>query len=358
MEKFGNDIVELILRRVSDRGDRNSCSEVCKQWTILEGLSRSSLRVLEPERIPSFLPRFPNLTNLDIDRRISDENLKLIAQICPNLRTLNLGLHRSDWLRGFRSRDFGDKGLTAIAEKCRMLEKVSLKRREQVRDAGVIALVKNAKNLAVLDLAWCSKITDEALDAMEGIVSLEVLYLEGCSLITNSGLISLATGSLSKSLRVLDLAECDQITDHGIYFMPQMSCLQVLNLADCGPKITDEGGFAISEIFSLRTLDLSWLINLSDETLVAFAEKCKNLVEISLTGCESVTGEGVRAFANHGSLEMLGLARCSLICTEDIEEIVSRCGSLRHLVLDKVLRGWMSPSAKEKLSMLDRVDWV
>lgn len=358
MERFGDDVLGLILKRIAVRGDRNSCSEVCKQWLRVEGLTRTSLRVLEPQIIPNFLPRFPNLTTLEIDTRISNRLLELAAEFCPNLRILNLCLRRDEWHRGFRSRDFGDDGLFAVASKCQFLKRVSLKRREQVRSAGVIALVSNAKELAVLDLSWCSKITDEAVDAMEKMGFLEELYLEGCSLVTNSSLISLATEGPSATLRILYLAECDQITDYGLFFMPQMCCLEELSLADCGPKITDEGGVSISWISSLRMLDFSWLINLSDETLVAVAGNCKNLVGIMLTGCELITGEGVRAFADHESLEMLGLARCNLICVLDVEEMLSHCNSLRHLVLDKILRGWTSPSANEKLSMLDRVDWV
>lgn len=357
MERFGDDVLGLILKRIADRGDRNSCSEVCKQWLRVEGLTRTSLRVLEPEIITDFLPRFPNLTALVIDTRISNRNLELIAELCPNLRILNLCLRRDEWHSGLRSRDFGDDGLFAVAAKCQYLKKVSLKRREQVRDAGVVALVSNAKELAVLDLSWCGKITDEAFDAMEKMGFLEELYLEGCSLVTNSSLISLAEAP-SATLRILDLAQCDQITDCGLFFIPQMCCLEELNLADCGPKITDEGGVSVSWISSLRMLDFSWLINLSDETLVAVARNCKNLVGIRLTGCELITGEGVRAFADHESLEMLGLARCNLICVHDIEEMLSHSNSLRHLVLDKILRGWMSSSANEKLSMLDRVDWV
>ena len=358
MEKLGDDVLGLILERISDSGDRSSFSVVCKQWARVEGLSRTSLRVLEPERNPKFLRRFPNLTTLEIDRTISDRNLKSIAEMCPNLRILNLDLCENDWKNSWRLRDFGGNGLRAVAAKCQFLTNVSLRRRGHLQDAGVIALLSNAKELTVLDLSRCSKITDKALDAMDRMGSLEELYLKGCTLITNEGLISLAIGSPAKTLRILDLAECDQITDFITYLLPQMPCLEELNLADCGPKITDEGGVVISRISSLRILDFSWLINITDDTVIAVAENCQNLVGIKLTGCESVTGVGVRAFAGLGSLEMLGVARCYLVCGHDVEEMLFQCTSLRHLVLDKKLREWMSPSANEKLSMLHKVDWV
>lgn len=55
---------------------------------------------------------------------------------------------------------------------------------------------------------------------------------------------------------------------------------------------------------------------------------------IDLTGCELVTGAGVRAFGNHERLEYLVLASCYNIGMDDLD-MVLRCRSLRDIVLDK-----------------------
>ncbi|PKU81460.1 Oxygen-evolving enhancer protein 3, chloroplastic [Dendrobium catenatum] len=39
----------------------------------------------------------------------------------------------------------------------------------------------------------------------------------------------------------------------------------------------------------LRKLDLSWLINLSNSSVIAIAQNCQNLLEIRLIGCEQIT---------------------------------------------------------------------
>ena len=113
----------------------------------------------------------------------------------------------------------------------------------------------------------------------------------------------LATGYISKTLKKLVLAECDRITDSGLSILKHICCLEELNLAECGPKITDSGGMTVPLVASLKKLSLTWFINLLDVTVFAIAKNCVNLMAIDLTGCELVTGVGVRAFGNHECLE-------------------------------------------------------
>lgn len=70
--------------------------------------------------------------------------------------------------------------------------------------------------------------------------------------------------------------------------------LQELNLAECGPKVTDTGCSAVAEIQALRKLNLSWMVNVSDAIVMALAKKSKNLVAVDFTRCELITGAGIR----------------------------------------------------------------
>ncbi|XP_073110721.1 uncharacterized protein [Elaeis guineensis] len=361
MERLGDDVLGLVMKRITDRTDRKSCSEVSKQWTRVEGLTRTYLRVLEPATMPSFLPRFPNLVTLETGKRIPDFSLEILARTCPNLRTLNLNVHLNlTVVREFEDLaldDVSDNGLRAVAAGCPRLMNVALRRRKGIGDVGVVALARNARNLSVLDLSWCDSITNEAICAIRTLSSLTVLCLQGCALVTDSGLSYLAIGSSSRTLRKLDLSECDQITDAGVCMLSEMSCLQELSLAECGPAITDVGGVAVSAVHSLTRLDFSWLINLSDVTLFAVARNCRNLVKLNVTGCELITGEGIRSFSGHGSLEILVLVSCCNISADDVEHTVLECRSLRYVGLDRALKGWMSSSVQEKLSQMCRIDW-
>nr|DAD26831.1 TPA_asm: hypothetical protein HUJ06_028299 [Nelumbo nucifera] len=281
MEKLGDDEIGLVLSRVFDLNDRKSCALVCKQWLRVEGLTRSSLRVLEPKLLHKFLPRFPNLATFGAGRGITDTDLEFVAQTCPNLRVLNLNLRQTK----------------------------------------------------------------------------RVLNLQGCSLVTDWGLASLATGSSSRTLKKLVLAECDQITDVGVSLLQQMYQLEELNLAECGPKVTDVGGVAIAAIHTLERLDFSWLINISDVTLVAVAQNCCNLVEMDVTGCELITGAGIRAFSNHETLEVLVLASCYNVFGDDVEQTVVECQSLKYVGLDKGLRMWMPTVMQDNIRRFCILAW-
>ncbi|KAL4194137.1 hypothetical protein AMTRI_Chr05g67190 [Amborella trichopoda] len=359
MEKFGDDEVGLLLKMVAKQ-DRKSCSQVCKQWMRVEGLMKTYLRVLEPESLRSFLPRFPNLFMLEAEKGITDLDLEFIAKTCPNLEVLMLieGKHKV-----FESSEelvldaISDDGLCAMATGCRRLRKVYLRRRNCIGKRGVTALIKSSFNLTHLDLSCCGKITDEALEAIAASTSLQDLNLHGCFLITDTGLASLATGSSTRTLKRLDLSECDQISDFGVSLLRQLTNLEELSLSECGPKLTDTGGVAIGALSHLQYLNFSWLINISDISLLAIAQNLHNLVQFNATGCELITGVGIRAFSSHKSLEGLILVSCYNVLGDDIEQMVLQCQSLRYVWLDRRLRSWMSHEMQVNISRTCRIIW-
>jgi F-box/leucine-rich repeat protein 2/20 len=166
----------------------------------------------------------------------------------------------------------------------------------------------------------------------------------------------LATGSSSRTLKRLVLAECDRLTDFGVSLLQGMCCLEELNLAECGPKVTDNGGMAVASIASLKRMNLSWLINVSDITLIAIAGNCRNLVALDLTGCEMITGAGIRALGYHECLESLVLVSCYNICGDDVD-MVLKCKSLRSIVLDKGLKMWIPMRMQENISRFCQLHW-
>ncbi|KAJ6745620.1 MITOCHONDRIAL ATP SYNTHASE COUPLING FACTOR B [Salix koriyanagi] len=359
MSELGDDELALIISWVIDQNDRKSFSQVCKQWLNVESQTRLSIRVFEPELLHKFLPRFPNLLTFECWKRITNNHLEIIATTCPKLEFLNLKQQsvESQNLVGFDDiSDFDDVGVLAIANGCCKLCKVLFRRRMRVGNVGVISLVKCAQSLGVLDLGRCSLINDSSLEAIGCMNSIRALNLEGCSLITDKGLAFLATGSSSRTLKRLVLAECDRLTDFGVSLLQGMCCLEELNLAECGPKVTDNGGMAVASIASLKRLNLSWLINVSDITLVAISENCRNLIALDLTGCEMITGAGIRAFGYHECLESLVLASCDDICGDDVD-MVLKCKSLRSIVLDKGLKMWISMRMQENISRFCKLHW-
>ncbi|KAL0288601.1 UNVERIFIED_CONTAM: F-box protein [Sesamum angustifolium] len=357
MERLGDDLLSLIFSEIDDHNDRKSLSQVCKQWLRVEGLQRSSLQVFEPDLLPNFLPRFPNLIKFQASAEISNSLIQFVANTCPRIQVLNLNYReKRDFYCDEEKDDFDDEGLGDIAKRCCDLEAIVLKRRSGIGNRGVASLGEFSRNLRTLDLGRCWKVSDEALDSIGFLNHLERLGLQGCWLITDVGLAFLAQGSLCDSLKILNLAECDQITDSGLIYLKKMGCLEELNLAECGPNVTDIGcEMAVAAIWTLKRLNLSWLVNVSDATLVALAQNCKHLEVLDLTGCELVTGSCIRAFSSHDSLKELVLIHCGYGFTGyDLEELVLGCASLECIVLDQRLRIWIPQSLQENCVL----DWT
>ena len=221
MSTLGDDELSLVLKWVTDQNDRKSFSQVCKQWLRVEGLSRLSIRVLEPDLIPNFIPRFPNLLLFETPMFISNSHLEFVAKTCPNLQVLNLNLRKTrqefDEVDGNSDfEDVGNDGICALANGCRNLSKVLLRKRTNLGNVAVISLVKFLQNLTTLDLGRCNLVDDQAVEAIGCSNLIRVLNLEACSLVTDRGLAILATGYISKTLKKLVLAECDRITDSGV----------------------------------------------------------------------------------------------------------------------------------------------
>ncbi|KAK1552741.1 hypothetical protein Q3G72_022743 [Acer saccharum] len=166
----------------------------------------------------------------------------------------------------------------------------------------------------------------------------------------------LANGYCSKTLKKLFISECDRVTDVGVSRLRHMSCLEELSLADCGPLVTDISGVAIAFIKTLKRLDFSWLINLSDITITAVNQNCKDLVELNLTGCTSITGFDLHVFANHEHLESIILVSCYYINSFSLDMML-QCQSLNYIVVDKRVRLQMSEAAKDRIDALGRVHW-
>lgn len=361
MSPLGDDELGSVLKWLCDGNDRKSFAQVCKHWLRLEGLTRSFIRILEPDSLPTILPRFPNIRKFESPKLVTDHHLQILAQFCPKLEVINLNFRPKQGIPGYSDEsscfeDIGDDGVGALAAGCSRLSEVSLRRRRNIGNDGVISICSSAKHLRHLDLGGCNLITDEALEAISGVICIAGLSLEGCCLITDRGLSYLASGSSSKSLKKLILTECDRITDSGVRLLQKIHHLEELNLAECGPKVTDTGCSAIAEIQTLRKLNLSWMVNVSDATVIALAEHSKNLVAVDFTGCELITGAGIRAFANHRSLEGLVLASCYNICADDLE-YTARCKSLRRIVLDRGLRMWIPTTTQDNISRFCELHW-
>ncbi|KAL6206386.1 hypothetical protein ACLB2K_023634 [Fragaria x ananassa] len=351
---LNDELLAQILNMVDQKEDRKSFSEVCKQWLRVERLSRTSLRVRGGPMFPlDLLTKFPNLVDFRTTRELTkkrkrqnkkswyypptDPRLEFIAKTCPKLKTFMVYSVITSFVQG--DGHLGTKGLQALGIGCPNLSTLMFRGCKVVGNAGVDALFQSAHNLKSLHLKENHLISDRAFKAI-GSSSISTLELQCCPNVTDMGLGFLANGSTSKTLKKLILKRCEGITDTGMQHLVNMRSLEHLELA-CLKHVTDIGGTAISTIQTLRELKLCKLWKLSERTVVALAENCRNLEVLALYRIwlhEPVTGASIHSFSRHKCLKYLSLYGFSNLDQSDVE-IVLGCPSLESLVLDKSLTG-------------------
>ncbi|KAL6175320.1 hypothetical protein ACLB2K_051961 [Fragaria x ananassa] len=343
---LNDDVLGLILHKIKCRKDKESFSEVCKQWLRVRHLNRKSLRVLESIPLRE-LTRFPNLVDfgtwmLTARRKKKnkqawyyprgDTRLKLIAKACPDLKTLMVCCDDKEQVHDDGL--LGPKGLHALANGCPKLSMLLFCGRKVVGNPAVDALCHSAHNLKALCLRNIKLISDQALRAI-GSSSISTLELVSCDNVTDVGLGFLAT---SKTLKKLVIDGCRKITETGLVLLRNMCSLEHLALS--WSRLTDAGVMAISEIRTLKELRLSPIdmLDLSDRTMVALAENCSRLETLDLHSCR-VTGAGIRAFSGHKCLKFLSVMYSSSVNFDqsDVERLALGCPSLKCVVLHESL---------------------
>ncbi|XP_004301833.1 PREDICTED: F-box/LRR-repeat protein 20-like [Fragaria vesca subsp. vesca] len=349
---LSDDLLGQVVNKVKDKEDRKSFSEVCKQWFKVEGLDRSSL-ILNFSKPGFSLPvpsRFPNLISLAVWDCKTHTDLEFIAQNCPKLESIMIEC-REEKQNGDDGGILSPKGLRALGEGCPRLSKVEIYGPNAVGDSGVAELLHSTHNLETLVFLNNQLISVAALRAIGSTSSISSLELMFCYNITDEGLAFLANGSISKTLKELIIETGTKITDAGVDLLRKMCSLEHLELSCEGEsnKITDIGGVGISAIRTLKELRLD-NVDVSDPTMVALAQNCRNLETLDIGGCEKVTGAGICAFCNHKCLKRLNLDKLK-ISLSDVERLVLGCPSLKSVVVESRRR--LDPTWSKKL-MQDR----
>ncbi|XP_022851273.1 EIN3-binding F-box protein 1-like, partial [Olea europaea var. sylvestris] len=137
---------------------------------------------------------------------------------------------------------FGNAGLAIVGRLCTKLLHLNLVGLHGITDEGLLSLVKNSDDsFTKVNLSGCVNLTDNVvLDIvkMHG-STLELLNLDGCRHITDASLVEIADNC--SLLSELDVSECG-ITDSGIAALAGAAhlSLQILSLSGCS-LVTDKG---------------------------------------------------------------------------------------------------------------------
>ncbi|PWA86349.1 Leucine-rich repeat, cysteine-containing subtype [Artemisia annua] len=346
MERLGDDEISSIFERISNHEDKDSFALVCKKFLKVASFHLRRLHNKLPDLLYDMLIASPKMVSFSCHEPLSNNHMILIANSCPNIWNLTLSVkHNLDPEVG--KLDFNDAGLHAVAETCVHLFHVNLSGRLRFKELGIGSLVRSCKNLRRLNLTDCVNVTDKSLKIIAEATCLNELQLLGCYLISDLGLEYLANGDLKYCLVTLDLSRCDRITDNGVIHLKKLVTLISLSFLRCGGKITDCGIVALCELPNIKSLNLDYLFNITDVSLLEIGRKYLNIVSISLDGCKRITGVGLRAFTGHRYLFGLRLFSCYKISWEDVLSIALTLPSLSSIRLSRRIKKPMPEAGYE-----------
>jgi hypothetical protein len=300
--------------------------------THLKSYFGKPVREITNEQMFDLLRSFPKLVYFKyfpFNMVRDDEKIAYLTQCCSKLSQLYLS-------------DFGevtDAGLIKAVQNCRYLRKLSL--HSKIKDETVSRVIELSSNMRELSLEK----TDITDDTLSGVLvhcpNLKALRLNECRKITDKGIIALS-GHSSQKLISLALFNCG-ITDQAIFALAESKLnLIKLNLSGCS-SISDLSLIALAKKGFLKEFIIYKNQNISDAALFAFATHCKEISDMRLIRCSSITEEGVLCLIKHcRKLIYLCLLDCPKISPELIKKVESLGSNYNVLKRKRVL-----PAQKE-----------
>jgi len=228
----------------------------------------------------------------------------------------------------------------ALAAAIRDLESLSLRGCHGLTDVAISpALETHLPALISLDISLCRQLTDSTLSRVVSVApNLETLDVGGCSDITDNGILLIACGL--KRLRSLCLRSCRLVSDVGVAHLAGAGSiaasaavagtLERLILHDC-QRITDTAlGHIGAGLRTLRTLDISFCVGVSDDGLRCVA-RLPMLQELHARACDGLTDVGIAYLAAASRLAILDIAFCMHVTDRALLHLVHSSATMPHL---------------------------
>uniref|UniRef100_A0A8C3AUN4 F-box and leucine rich repeat protein n=1 Tax=Cyclopterus lumpus TaxID=8103 RepID=A0A8C3AUN4_CYCLU len=209
-----------------------------------------------------------------------------------------------------------------------VLEELCLHGCKELTDYSMEVLVKHQPSIQRLDVSACTELTSRSVEAVaRGLKSMTHLSLSRNWRITEKGLADLL--SLS-SLRRLDLSECLHVSGTEMVKGLTGSCaaraqLEALSLKGC-PYIRDLAVFSLTQLLgeTLRELDLTSCVNMTDLSVHAIATYLQKLVVLRLGWCKEVTDRGLLGIVESTKCEP---DQETLLTQNDLQQFKQQAGA-------------------------------
>lgn len=298
----------------------------------LQELSLSGLNYISADAISDIGIGCKNLLYLNIAGcKCDDGVLRVLARHYVNIQYLSLagctgfttagvyyfmvgqGLHKLSHLDISSCSQITHEGMRYIARGCPLLSSLVLNKLSRMKDESLYFFTKYCPNLKALHLRHASSLTDLAFNHIaENLPHLTTLCVEGNHNITGASIKMVGRGC--PDLVYLFIIDCIRMCDIGLKGFSGTRGLRVINLADC-IRISDHGVRNVVDGPSgphLRELNLTNCLRVGDTTLFRIAQRCQNLAYVRFCYSEFVTDAGVELLGNMQALRSLDLSGCAV----------------------------------------------
>nr|XP_020845027.1 leucine-rich repeat-containing protein 29 isoform X2 [Phascolarctos cinereus] len=184
------------------------------------------------------------------------------------------------------------------------LQELTLRGCRDISTEAVAALCHQQQGLTSLDLSGCSELADGALLAVsQGLRGLRHLRMEKLQRLTDAGFTAL---HWLRELRSLDVAECCLVSGRELakalgFPKGPPPHLTSLRLAYCS-LLKDKSVISLAQGLgsSLKVLDLSSCVSLTNSSLLAISASLPQLTVLHLAWCKEITDSGLLGLVDPG----------------------------------------------------------
>jgi DNA repair protein RAD7 len=185
-------------------------------------------------------------------------------------------------------------------------------------DAAVLSAAAGCPHLQALSLARCPHVDDAALTAFaalsrtgqqqqqQGCSPVEELVLDECAAVSDAGLLAML--GAARQLRLLSLRRCARLTDASLVPAVQRGTLEVLSangLHQLSSHMLTELSRSCREV--LRELDVSFCRNFAEGALGQLVDSCERLSVLKVYGCSQLTARFLHGHSNKNLVQVLGV---------------------------------------------------
>ncbi|KAH6823059.1 hypothetical protein C2S53_002053 [Perilla frutescens var. hirtella] len=288
---------------------------------IFDGCNTSKLTVLQFDQggccmpdyaLYSALARSPNslpaLTAISLKAayRLSDAGLSMLTSAAPSLKSIDIS----------QCPLLTSEGICCLASSLRLvLRELYIDNCHGIDAMLILPALLKLENLEVLSVAGILTVCDAFVSqftAAHG-CRMKELILADCMELTDSSLEVI--GDTCSDLRAIDLSNLCKLTDISIGHLAN-GCQAIQTLKLCRNAFSDEAIAAYLDVrgASLKSLSLNNIIQVSNHTALSLARNCKKLRTLDLSWCRNLTNEALGLVVDSCLLlEVLKLFGCTQV---------------------------------------------